>query len=252
MKEKLLLSCLLLISVMGYGQKWADMMNDPDVNFYDVQREAELYFETHDKGKGSGWKQYERWKYNIQFQVDEDGNRYDPRIIWEETENFLEQHSAERSASAVANWTELGPKTWSATSGWNPGIGRIRKIAVNPANQSVIYIASDGGGVWKTTNGGSTWAVLTDDWPVLETYSVAMDPTNSNIIYVGTKAGGVLKSTNGGSSWSVATSGIPTTATIKQILINPSNNSIVLAATTSGIYRSTNGGSSWVLTRSGS
>ena len=252
MKQKLLLFILTVITTAGYGQRWIEMMKDQNVNFYEVREEANRYFENRDKGKGSGWKQFKRWKYEMQFQIDETGNRLDGRMIWNEMEKFENLHAASRAANPVANWTELGPKSWSGTSGWNPGIGRITSIAVNPANQSIIYIGSPGGGVWKTTNGGSTWAALTDNLTVLDIFSIGIDPVNTNIVYIGTQGGGILKSTNGGSSFSAATLGIPATATIRCIRVDPSNNSIVLAATSSGIYRSANGGSNWVAAVTGS
>ena len=252
MKQKLLLFILTVITTAGYGQRWIEMMNDHNVNFYVVREEANRYFENRDRGKGSGWKQFKRWEYEMQFQIDEIGNRLDGRMIWNEMEKFENLHAASRAANPVANWTELGPKSWSRTSGWNPGIGRITSIAVNPANQNIIYIGSPGGGVWKTTNGGSTWASLTDNLPLLDIYSIEIDPVNTNIVYIGTNGGGILKSTNGGSSFSAATLGISAASTIRCIRVDPSNNSIVLAATSSGVYRSANGGSNWVAAVTGS
>jgi hypothetical protein len=43
--------------------------------------------------------------------------------------------------------------------------GRITGIAAHPTGVSTIYVAAAGGGVWKTTDGGSTWASLTDNLP---------------------------------------------------------------------------------------
>lgn len=252
MKTKLLLLILLFIASTGFAQKWVDMMNDPDANYYDVVKEANLYFETHDKGKGSGWKQFKRWEYEMQFLIDADGKRIDGQLISNELEQFKALHKDLRTASVTSNWTELGPKSWNRTSSWNPGVGRITCIAVNPADQNEIFVGSPGGGVWKTINGGSSWTCLTDNMTVLNIYSITIDPTNSNIIYVGSSGGGILKSTNGGSSFTSATSGVPTSATTRRILVDPGNNNIVLAATSTGIYRSSNGGTSWTQTSTAS
>jgi hypothetical protein len=54
---------LLCTSSLSFSQSnYKEMMQDMSINFYDVCAAAELYFETHPKGKGSGWKGYQRWK----------------------------------------------------------------------------------------------------------------------------------------------------------------------------------------------
>jgi hypothetical protein len=49
-----------------------------------------------------------------------------------------------------------------------------------------MYIASAGGGVWKTTNGGNNWTVLTDGLSNLAGGDIAIDPNNPNVLYYGT------------------------------------------------------------------
>jgi len=136
------------------------------------------------------------------------------------------------------SWTFIGPAPsidndhdFDSTGYIENTSGRITGIAAHPTQVGTTYIAAAGGGVWKTTNGGSTWTPLTDHQPAVAADkrtlfmgAIAVAPSSPNIIYAGTgeanfgpsKASGefrdniyygrgVLKSVNGGSSWTLLT-----------------------------------------------
>jgi photosystem II stability/assembly factor-like uncharacterized protein len=148
--------------------------------------------------------------------------------------------------------------------------GRARGIVVDPDDPShnTWFVASVGGGVWKTTDGGATWTWLTPDFPVLSTSAIAMAASNPDIIYVGTgesfynidviNGDGILKSTDRGATWTplASTVGNPAFNNVARIIVDPDDPDIVLAATTRGrykeyldprssIFRSTDGGATW-------
>ncbi|MDF2454571.1 MAG: C-terminal target protein [Cytophagaceae bacterium] len=252
-KKIIFLILFLLLANPLFAQKWFDMMNDENVNFYDVQREAESYFAIHGTGRGTGYKIYKRWEYENQFEIDQFGNRKKATEIVEEFNRYKQSRSGKRESAVQAgdNWVDMGPTYWSRTSGWNPGVGRITFVAVDPKNNNIIYIASPGGGAWKTTNGGTSWVPLMDRLPGMVMFSVGIDPVNTNNVYFGSERLGIYKSTNGGSSVSAINSGYPTSSKTNKIIVNPSNTNIVLAASSAGIYRSTNAGGSWVQVASG-
>jgi hypothetical protein len=127
----------------------------------------------------------------------------------------------------VNAFTALGPKPGRMTgcSGcFDYGLtnGRVNAIAIDPRTTTpgsiTAYIATVGGGIYKTTNccsATTTWTAVTDD-PLLSTAatdSVVVDPSNPDIVYVGTGdlnygsfsmgSQGIWKSTNAGASWSV-------------------------------------------------
>src|SRR5690606_25553539 len=110
------------------------------------------------------------------------------------------------SGTTSVTWTEIGPKLMNPTSGWNPGVGRVTAIAVEPVNQKLIYVGTPEGGLWKSTDGGSTWSPMFDQINNMQIYAVALDPNNSNIVYVGTNGAGIYKSTDGGSNWTTISS----------------------------------------------
>src|SRR5260370_1395343 len=65
---------------------------------------------------------------------------------------------------APANWNPIGPAPilHGGTPGSDAVTGRIAGLAADPTDANTLYVAAAGGGVWKTTNGGTTWTPLTD------------------------------------------------------------------------------------------
>lgn len=78
------------------------------------------------------------------------------------------------------SWTWLGPS--------NIG-GRIRTIAIHPTSTSTIFIGSIGGGIWKSTNSGASWAAIDDFMANLAVSSLAINPVTPSTMYAGTGEG---------------------------------------------------------------
>jgi len=250
----------------AYGQNenypvWVDMMKDLNVNFYDVQEAFNNYFIDRPKGKGTGWKQFKRWEFFMEQRVYPSGKRLNHTQVWDEIMKFRKKYPADNYRSK-SNWTDMGPQTsLNVTGHWNPGIGRINIIAREPGNPQTIYTGAPSGGLWKTTDEGASWEVLTDDLPVMGVSAIAIDPANTNIIYIGTGDNdhsdnysiGVLKSTDSGYTWDVT--GLDWTIyqnrTISKLLIHPTNSGILFAATTNGLYKTTDAGATWTRTHVG-
>jgi photosystem II stability/assembly factor-like uncharacterized protein len=155
-------------------------------------------------------------------------------------------------------WNFDGPSYIGFGPGTPPWSGRATSLAINPANPLIMYLGTAEGGVWETTDGGNTWAPLTDAQASLAIGAVAIDPGNPNNIYAGTGEAdysidsyygqGLLKSTDGGSSWTLISSPFASGGSapaFAQIAIQPGNSSVLLAATESGLYRSPDGGMTW-------
>ncbi len=253
---KQLITTLLLFVCLYSGiraQTINDVLENPDRNFFEVRDSLNNYFKTHFKGKGSGYKQFKRWESDMKFYVDEQGNRINPFHYAEEVKKFNAAYPQNKTnAIQAANWTDLGPWSWTNTSSWAPGLGRIDAVAIHPMDNNIIYAGSPNGGCWKTTNGGSTWVSLTDGQVYMKIGDVEVDPDNTNIVYIGTMGSGLLKSTNGGTTLTTINSGLPAGANYRKIIVHPTTTSTLIVATSSGIYRSTNGGSSWTQSVSGS
>jgi hypothetical protein len=109
--------------------------------------------------------------------------------------------------------------------------GRISDFAVNPENPKEYYVAVASGNVWKTTNNGTTWKPIFDNYGAYSIGVVKMDPSNHNVIWVGTGENnhqralgygdGVYKSMDGGKSFK--NMGLKESRQIGGIVIDPRN-----------------------------
>ena len=84
------------------------------------------------------------------------------------------------TSGALGTWQSLGPG--------NVG-GRTRALLVDPTNPDIMYAAAVAGGIWKTTNGGTSWAPLNDFLANIAVTCLAFDPSNSSTLYAGTGEG---------------------------------------------------------------
>ncbi|MBI3284217.1 MAG: hypothetical protein HYZ65_05100, partial [Burkholderiales bacterium] len=159
------------------------------------------------------------------------------------------------AAAAGTTWVNMGPTRADVAKNGGTSLaksdaGRPTGIVIDPANSSIIYAAFAGGGLWKTTNGGSSWAPLTESLGTLSIGTVAMDPNNSSTIYLGLGDAfdgtgiGMVKSTDGGATWSAPVY-LGDSTVINAIQVAPLNSNIVLAATNKGVFRSQDAGATW-------
>jgi photosystem II stability/assembly factor-like uncharacterized protein len=210
------------------------------------------------------YKQFKRWEWFTEPRVFPTGRWDNQKVIaaFERVPDtdaslFNKLDMAPHEIARGPVWSPLGPS--DAIGGTN--LGRVNAIAINPGDPTQIYIGAPDGGVWKTSNGGTTWSTTTGSLPTLAIGDIAIDPTNHNKIYIatgdafgygnpfwgGTYAIGVWKSANAGATWSAT--GLSFTLgqnrTIRRLVIHPTNPDILLAATSAGLYRTINAGTSW-------
>lgn len=140
--------------------------------------------------------------------------------------------------------------------------GRIADIAIDPNNENIWYVGVGSGGVWKTTNAGTTWKPVFDAQKVYSIGSVTIDPSNSQRIWVGTGENvggrhvsfgdGIYLSEDGGQSW--ANKGLKESEHISTVVIHPEDSKTLWVAAQGplwskggerGLYKTTDGGESW-------
>lgn len=152
-------------------------------------------------------------------------------------------------------WQYIGPTNIS---------GRCTDVeAVSPRGENyTIWVGSATGGVWKSTNEGTTFEPVFDGMPTASIGDLAIDPNNTDVVWVGTGEAnifrssnpgcGVFKTTDGGKTWNLM--GLENTYTIGRIKVNPKNSNVVYVAATGhewtpnedrGLFKTTDGGKTW-------
>ena len=140
--------------------------------------------------------------------------------------------------------------------------GRIADIAVHPGDPATWYVAVGSGGVWKTTNAGTSWTPVFDDQPSYSIGDIAIDPSDPDIVWAGTGENvsgrhvawgdGVYRSRDGGRTWRHM--GLAASDHIGRILVDPRDGNTVFVAAEGplwspggerGLYRTDDGGTTW-------
>ena len=140
--------------------------------------------------------------------------------------------------------------------------GRIADLAVYEANPAIFYVGTAHGGVWKTTNKGTTFEAQLQDQGLMSIGAVAVAQNNPDMVWVGTGESnnrqstswgdGVYKSTDGGKTYT--NMGLRTSRFINRIVIDPRNNDVVFVAATGslwgpggerGVYKTIDAGRTW-------
>lgn len=189
--------------------------------------------------------------------------------------------------SGPGNWTFIGPDVITNGQGNATNIacspvrinvsGRVTALAFGK-DPSTIYLGSASGGLWRSTDGASSWKPLLDQQVSLAVGGLAVVQGTPDTVYVGTGEGnsscdsefgqGILKSTDGGDSWAQKAAATFDRLTFTRLSIDPADPKVLYAATnggnidsqsstcfgastgTAGVYKSTDAGETWSL-RSG-
>ncbi len=208
-------------------------------------------------------EKFAQWQHDIRTRNGEINPSYPPNYKIREylkARNVSSIKELKRNSTKAAyTWVERGPGNIS---------GRTRGLIIHPDDPTgdTWIVGSVGGGVWKTTDAGTTWRTLTSQIPNLATSTIAMAGSDHSVIYAGTGEGfynvdqidgtGIWKTTDGGATWNQlqSTTDPSLFKNIMRIVVDPTNPDVVLAAsglgfnggaTSSKIYKSTDGGNSW-------
>src|ERR1700751_5379908 len=161
--------------------------------------------------------------------------------------------SASMDKFKALEFREIGPAVMG---------GRIDDFAVVELNPNIVYVGVASGGVWKTTNNGTTWEPVFDKENVSTIGDIAIAPSDPSVIWVGSGepnnrqssswGDGIYKSTDAGKTWK--NMGLAETHHIGRVVVNPKNPDVVYAATLGhlwgpnperGVYKTSDGGKTW-------
>jgi photosystem II stability/assembly factor-like uncharacterized protein len=144
-----------------------------------------------------------------------------------------------------------GGVTWTDITAGLPG--PPVHMVVAPGNDATVYAGVDRtpSGVYRTSNGGSTWSRMSNGLPTGVTFdALAINPSSPLVLLVAT-SGGMFATTDGAGTWSPAGGGLPQSRRLDRLAIDPSDGLRVFATVDRHVYRSLDGGASWVRSDTG-
>ena len=264
MKTKICIYFIVLLFIIlnnyVHAQSWKRIYyeNLDSLNFYQVQKDFYKYWEGKEKtiqenkfreGENE-YTFFKGWEYYWKDRINHDGSFPKSQKLLEERNKYFTKNSGIVNSSA--NWHPI----LSANAN---GVGRIDCIAINPIDSSIIWAGSPSGGLWKSIDGGQTWASKTDSLANLSISDIVINPIDPSIMYLAmgdrsislSSTIGVLKSSDEGNTWQTTGftySIIPllNSNTIKRLVINPNNPDVLYAATSyDGVWKTFDAGLTW-------
>ena len=249
MKNAILLIITLFFYCSSYGQISVKDKMANSKNFFETQKELDAYFRTKKKSdplKGremdNEWHKYQRWQYHMRDRIYPDGSFND------QMETITKKQATENSKGERINlWTCINQT--QGEGGYN-GMGRATSVAPHPTDVNIVYVGTQGGGLWKTTDKGLTYKPLTDELPVAAAENIVLDPISPNTIYISlnrNRSFGIYKSTDGGENWNPTGLTFEKSASVnvRKVIISQFHSEILYAATSIGLFKTTNSGDTW-------
>lgn len=271
---------LLLISIsfnisMFSAEKQPEFPSTEEHQTYeDYKKALDEYFNSMESVKGKGLKPIKRYQWLLEQRMDENGQIPNMYEVYKDYLKYQKDYAKKFEELQSTEWKLIGPINRVPNN--RAGLGRLNVIKVDPTNPNILWTGSATGGVWKSTDGGSTWRTF----PFTEFASIGIGdldiaPSDPNTVYAATGdrmaalgggstqyynfySVGIIKTTNGGNTWELTSpiTGLQqsNSAYISGILIHPNDEDIVYASvydnnTSSGndggLYYSSNGGNSW-------
>ena len=212
-KRTLLIVFTMLFSLQSksQSQERVPQHNDYLMPFRQLADTINAYYKSLPEGKKPGYKP---WKRNEWFALHHLGQNGDVADVYKENMIALSQLEKELGNNTRSvpngNWSNYESYIYQDMAFQ----GRINSITFDPLNPAIAFIATAGGGIWKTQNYGDGWFNVTKDLPALGFADVAIAPVpNTHIIYAlpGDISGGanvylhnsigILKSYDFGATW---------------------------------------------------
>ena len=281
MKFKITLVFVFSFTILfSQGEKRLDYKKEAkkgSLNYYQIIEKKKEEIKSYDLTKLSNKKaikQFNRWAYFWKDRVDEQGifpsanlGYYNAGVLDKNGKIVISDRNLSRSSSSNENWVNVGPQSNPDPNGYPnpPQMGRLNVLLriKHPSDRSldVLFVGAPNGGVWKSTDGGTTWSPKLDNVAGIGVTDIKTTPdaTFANYttkpIYVSTgdydasqvSSIGVLKSTDGGENF--ASTGLSYSESegklLGQLIVKDDNT--VIVGTSDDIKMTTDGGATWTV-----
>jgi len=270
--HKILLICLVLIPLLAFSQtiekkynnklaalpQWAQMMYSDTAEAFEVEQAYRAYYQKKPFVKNSHTQYFKRWLRQLARSPYWEGmSALEKRNYQQNLATYQQatQQLKQRSPSSV--WQGIGPFDFdrnAASTSYACGAAHLYTVEQAPSDAQTLYAGTATAGVWKSSNKGLSWNLITADWPIITCRALEIDFSNEQVVYAASDYDGNLyKTNNSGSSWQVAgdTAFSNQAHAIPDIVMHPDSNQVVLVASDKGLYRTNDGGASFQLVQSG-
>jgi len=260
--KNILLCVLLIVSIGTFAQNqpsffkvypvldgtepnWVTEMYDLDANVMEVIDAYHTFYSENSFEKNIHTQNYKYWLRTVEPYVQESGEIIIPnKEVEKECLNLLKEQKKRGAGAKTSAWQNIGPdRTFR-----NDGSMQLRPTQVNvycmdvaPSDNDIVYGAAEGGGIFKSSDHGLNWELITKNESFTNAQDIKVHPDNPDIVYVGTGSD-IYKTIDGGVSWTLNYSA---PGTIEQFYIHRTTPSNVYAATANGLFFTNDDGSSW-------
>ncbi|MCZ4696192.1 T9SS C-terminal target domain-containing protein [Ancylomarina euxinus] len=231
--------------------EWAHKMYSDNPNVSEVDYLYHQYYQSHPFQKNIHTQNFKHWKRQIQDYLGSDGYIHISSRNEEDATNQIlikkSQRTRLKSAGGTqANWVCLGPTETYNDKGegnfpvsWQANVYSMDQSVSNP---DILYVGSESGGVYKTTDKGLNWALVSKNEIFCNGVSdIKIAPSNSQIVFA-TANKRIYKTEDGAATWKEV---YYIGETGNQLLIHPSNPLLVFCASPKGLHKSIDGGANW-------
>ena len=235
-----------------FEQKYSANSNSPDwVKFlYEAPADPqkviaayELYHLSHSLVKSEHTQYYKRWlrsfsrelSFSLSSKADQDYvNR---SVALREQKDF------------DSEWICIGPYDFdkeASSRSYAPGAAHIYTVERSFSNSNIMFAGSATAGLWKSSDAGSTWVLMTRDLVLNRIFALEIDHVNPDIVYFESN-GDLYKTIDGGESWSIIGDAFfqSESHNVKDIVMHPNNTSEIYLTSNRGFFKSTDSGSNW-------
>jgi len=236
-------------SVNENTPEWVKLMYQESADPGEVIKEHDAYFAGHSEVKNCHTQYYKRWLRSFSRTVTFDVNsKQDQDYI--NNSLALKQEKGPNSA-----WNCIGPYDFdkdAASRSYACGAAHVYTVERSESDTTIMFAGSATAGVWKSTNSGVNWSLVTQDLLIGGTRAIEIDHSNPDIAYFGS-SGNLYKTLDGGSSWSIIGDAAfqADNHGIQDIVMSPTNSNEIYLTSDYGFYRTTDGGMNWTQIMSG-
>ena len=231
---------------------WVREMYGPQANPEKVRKLFKEYYRSQAFEKNEHTQYYKRWLRASRYSTNDSGYVVPKsRIETDAAQTFYlnQQNGDNRSFGPGSVWSCIGPFDFDKdASGQShaPGSAHVYTVEKSNSNPQILYAGTATAGVFKSTNNGGTWSLVTSNITVSGCRAIEIHHSNPNIVYFGGN-GRIYKTTDGGQTWNQTgqASFNSVNHSVYSIMMMPGNGQKLFASTNYGLYVSTDGGANW-------